>query len=874
MHDSPCLDRRGSQRRMLQFVLPNLATGPRFRPPLSNVIGVLTAFIVASAPLTVAAADLSIDKYFDQLRERQLYVLAETACETRLARPDLPFSERVEYTLQLSRTLAAHARSSDPDERKLQWDRAVQLLDDLMQHPDSEPQRVRLAVQKAFVVADQGEFLKWQSVLAPHDQSLNQAAQTTLQSACSQLRKLQDQLGQEVSAGLRRRRSAGQLKLHELRQLEYNVRYRLGSALLDLALVSPLKSAERAGALIEAEEVFRRFSGGPPGERMTVLGSIMLARCYRLRGNWNGVDERLQQLDNGQLDEPLKDELVAERAELQLAAGQPREAVELLSEYRKQRGMLTGRLTFLRLQSLIAVWRMVRELKRDDLADELIKQIRLETQQAERTAEMFWVYRCRRLLQETETARTYGGELAALIRQAQALFASRELDAAAARYASAAEWAAENEMEPEAAEFLHTAGSIQLENSQTDEAAELFQQVFANYPQSPQAAPAHLLWCYCLGIRYDEQRTAATRVAYTAALEQHLAGFAQSNTSADAHWMLGRLLERRLQYTQALPHFLAIPEDHDRGLDGMVHAARCYESILNRLDTLGRDASEWSRRATTDLMSFTGRFANAPQLAPGQREILVRLARIRLRPPADYQQADQLLGRALQDASSGADTGAYQEWIEKTAVQLRVISLAGQGQPQAAMRLVTQLADDDVSEVLQVLDGLSEMALQANEETRRQVGRLQLSAAQELLKRRSELNADQQQHLNVCLAQALIATDRTREALGVYDSLLERSPHDIPLLEQAAEALVRVGEPAMVSAAAGHWRTIERQLSPGSTAWIRARYHAILCDAQQGKTEQALTLLKLTRQLYSDLGSDQWRRRFEDLERELTGETR
>ncbi len=99
-------------------------------------------------------------------------------------------------------------------------------------------------------------------------------------------------------------------------------------------------------------------------------------------------------------------------------------------------------------------------------------------------------------------------------------------------------------------------------------------QLVERVPQHPRSPSAHVLAAYALGRLYDAQKTKARREAYTAALEGHLARFKDSPTTGDARFMLARLEEQRLQTTRALPHYLAIPADHPRGLDATASAAR------------------------------------------------------------------------------------------------------------------------------------------------------------------------------------------------------------------------------------------------------------------------------------------------------------
>ena len=854
--------------------LPRTDLPRRFMPGRMQIqmSCLLAALLIGSVSHSAHAQSPEIERYFDGLRSRQLYVLAETACETRLADPQLPDSLRWQYSLQLSRTLTEHARSAGPEERKLQWQRASDVLRKLLSNPAAVSQKPRIETQLALITATRGEHLRWRSALAPFDEELRNQARQTLDQATQELRKVETDLSALVQASLRRKTPPGELQPHELRQLEYNVRYRLGSTLLDYAELYPSGAAERIGAVIEAEEIFRRFSGGPPGDRMTVLGSIMLARCYRLQGRLEGVDDKLARLREVATSLQLLEVLVAEQARLRLAIGQPTEAAQLLIDYRKSIGRLPGELHFLRLRSLIASWKIARQLKREPLAQQLLQQIRQEAAVAETESEPFWAQRCLQLLRETETTDTYGGELAKLVQQANALYQASELASAVALYEQAGQWAAENSQAERTPELWNTAGAIALKAGHHVQAAEIYQRVYTDYPKASQAAEAHMLRAFCLGVVYDKERTAERRLAYTAALQEHLKLYPTVPSSSEAHWMLGRLMERRLQYTKALPHFLAINPTSARAVDGQVHAARCFESILDRLRILNRDQSAWRQQAVDRLTPFALTLSTERQLSLAEREILIRLARIEMTPPANYRAAATLLDRAAQsDARDTADqrSSDYGQWVHKLLVQLRIVALAAQGQPQTAQRLIRQLADDDVSEVLIVLNGLSEVARNQSVEVIRSIGELQLATAEGLQARRSLMSPDQQRNLDRCLGEALLATDQPKRAVDLYEQLVKNSPRDQSLLEQAAEVMVRSGDPRKMPVALDYWRRIEDLHPDGSVQWIRARYNSILCSWESGATKEAIKLMKLTRLLYPKLGSPDWKQKFDELEAEI-----
>lgn len=57
----------------------------------------------------ISSADDPTHSYFEGLRQRHLFGIAEGYCLNRLAQPRITDTERARYTLELIRTLAAHA---------------------------------------------------------------------------------------------------------------------------------------------------------------------------------------------------------------------------------------------------------------------------------------------------------------------------------------------------------------------------------------------------------------------------------------------------------------------------------------------------------------------------------------------------------------------------------------------------------------------------------------------------------------------------------------------------------------------------------------------------------------------------------------------
>src|SRR5438128_2479503 len=97
----------------------------------------------------VAAGEESSDGQFVQgLRERQLFRLAESFCEKRLADAKLPLPERADLVVHLSQTCVDHARSLPPDQADPLWAKSVAATDDFARDFPRSTWRLVVGAQK------------------------------------------------------------------------------------------------------------------------------------------------------------------------------------------------------------------------------------------------------------------------------------------------------------------------------------------------------------------------------------------------------------------------------------------------------------------------------------------------------------------------------------------------------------------------------------------------------------------------------------------------------------------------------------------------------------------------------------------------------
>lgn len=828
---------------------------------------------------TAARADEFSERFFDGLRERRLFGLAEGHCLDRLAADRLSPEQRAEFVVELSRTLAEHGRFVPAgDERDGLWNRAIGVLDDLLaERPPPAPAiRLRLEMQRAFVPAGLGEFLARQVEVQPFDAKLRDRAAGLLDDAIARLVTLEARL-----KGVRPT-SEGPSTL-ELRSAEYNVRLRLAVTRLDRAGLLERTDPNRVGLLRTAEDAFRKLSGGDTSDPTTQRCHVFLARTWRMQGRAADAVRPLEALLSGEerLTTPVLDEVEAERAMILLVLGRPDEAAGYLVQYGKDRGRLPGELRFLLSRALVGLWQAARQLEKPDLATNALERLQAHVAATEQEEGGYWGVRCRILLENAVAASDYGAELAHVLREADGRFHSGETAAAVDGYARAIELATERDRPDLVFRFGFTRGSMLLDGGRFDEAAEQLHGVAERFPENERAARADLLAAYAQGRQYDAARTAESRIAYVDSLEAHRSRFPGSPTAGEAAWMLARLHERRLQYTDALKAYLAIPVGHDRGYAAAARAAGTFEAIVALLEQRNQPTDQWVRSARTQLGRVVESFP--PILEPlnlDQARVAVALARWLVgSDPREYDKADELLERVSASWSAtsrtvDADTQSTWRALAREAVQLRIVAMAGRGRVDDANRLVDKLAGADPETLLEVLDGLTAVLATGDADLGRRIGILQLAAAAPLEERRDELAPEAVRRLDVCLAEGYLATDQTSRAVGVYERLLAANPRDPDLQRTIAVRLTDNGRPEAARVAKPIWRRLERRAKEGSDEWFGHRYRVALCALRLGEFEECRKLLGVTRALHPGLGGPEWSRRFADLERSLAAADR
>ncbi len=834
------------------------------------VLTLLLVFLNTASPCLAQRFDehdewQRTEQYFDGLRSRGLYSLAETVCHRKISEANLDLITRTRYAVELSRTLTQHSQNAPTMDAQTELlKQARQVIDRVLKARPNHPQQILLESQLAFVSVCELEGLRWRVDLAPYDKSLSEQARQLADSTIPELQRLDSQADEQ--ARNRKIDVLGErLEPHQLRSLQRAIQLRLGLAFLEKARLYPESSPDRADALVRASEVLKRLAAVAVNDPTMWESQLAYATTLRLRGNLAAARNMLEAIREDKPPVSIQDALTVEHVELLIVEDRFTDAADFLREYRATQPQLNGPLNFLMARVFLRLSQIAADKDRPELAAELQQEVQRAIQVAITTGSSYWAARAQNLLADEKSRNTYGAEVGALVREGQSLFASGEIANAAERYSQAFEKAQQQRANQAAAEIGYAFGSILLKQNQHAEAARVFSRVTSLDQSGERAADADLLAAWCLGMLFRDSPTREHREAYMVALDRHRLTFSDSVTASEATWMLAQLQEQRLQTTEALKLYISVPNNHARYHEAMIGIARCAETILNRLRRLNKPRSEWEQAIVNLLSPYIQTAMNSQaELSASEADFLIRSSRIliSLEQP-DFNSADGLLQHILVSAAQDnppRQTPLPQDIVE-TATGLRIVSLTGRGNTEAAADLLKSTVLLDRTRLTGILSGLSSVAEYLSDDQRRKVGRIQLTAMELAGFNPTALADKDLDTFGPVIASAFEMTDQLENAVEILNRLLSQRPSDAAMRRRVADLLLQTGDPTAIADARAQFRKLESTLKAGSDEWMDARIHVIEAAIQLKEFEDARKLLKVTQLLYPNPSTDDFKRR-------------
>lgn len=845
------------------------------------------------------AADQAHTQYFEQLRQRGLFSLAEGEAISRLEADKLSLADKTQLSIELSRTLMEHAAFVTDEQREELWQRARTVVQDLLDQNPTSPRSLMLEGQLAVVAIAEATWLCGERLIRPFDDALSDQVQVTLNTAIQQLSDIEKLLTDPSREAAAKRNQPGGPTAYELRSLLHQARWQIGLAWFHLAELAADDAEDQTKNIANAEQFLRRLTEAAD-EPLQSRVKVLLAACARLKRDFPRATQMLASLEKSDAQpELIRDAIAVEQARLLLGNGRPDEAAQLLLKVRSRRQRLTGEMWFLQTRALIALAEIAATKKQEALAASLQDQIKTTVDRCQSQVGGFWARRCRQLWDNSLTAKKYGPELDGLMQQARHDFTTGRVESSLEKYAAAEKIAVRDHQTELAMELGFTRASILLEQKQYELAAADFLRLVSDYPSQQRTARAHLLGTYALGRLYDEKKSQPRREAYTEALDRHLQDYANDVTVNDARLMKAQLEEQRLQATQALPLYLEVESTHARAAEAAAGAARCYETILKRMQERGLETNEFQREAMERLGRYlAAKKGSIDQWTMTDADVALRLASISLMSsPSNLSAAEQGVNPATKEPRPGereADESHFdlaQRWLDlvssflteqekkdeaKDAAAalrqrmqpLRTVTLSARGRLAEAEQSLDAFAKDDVA-LFSVIETWDRWLSSGTTADRATLAGLQLKAVKRVTDHKDQLSPAQRARLDQLLINASLATGDVTRAIESLKRISDSFAKDAAKQQEVAERLSILKEPEALKLAKQCWRRVESLTKPGSSAWMSARLHVLRLGLRQGQFDEARKLMQVTRVLYPELGGEEFKQEFDAIEAEL-----
>ena len=814
--------------------------------PVLLILPVL--LVLTACPIPAASAqDTSLrDRYFDGLRQRGLFSLAESVCFEELARKDLHPDTRLEWTLQLSRTHLQHAQVTGGTQQRDLFDRARDVLDTFSTSHPRHPETLRVRVQAALIPLAHGGYLARLADLAPLDRDRRGQALQMLEQGIDRLTPLQKRL-----------ENPGPLDTRRRQLLLATSRWRLARAHLDRVRMMTPGTPDRAADLIAAGETLKRMSPGGLGEELRQARTRLQAQVARRQ---HDLTLARKLLVSARFEDD--DGLLAERVWVELDDRQPALAWQLIQKRLDRPPPASDELIYLAQASLGQFWQTTATGTPASTADDLWTRWLVASQRAIAVPDTYWRIRAKSDRDLLVAVKRLGPELAHGQHRAISLYQAGRDDEALEAFAEVIRTALKSGQLELAGDLAFTRGSVMVKVQRYAEASVSFRGVVDQQPVHPKAASAHLLWAWCLGQVDRRQTTPSRREAYHQALVQHRTRYPRHNTTAEATWLLAALTHQQQHADRARALWLEIPGSHARS-----DAARRLVGESFEAEAAGMDPADPARGrrlalAISSLDQLVSQLPGPPRRwSPDQAALAISLARLGLKPTRpDYRRVDQLLELVLTRGPAVTLTAPDSRAValRDSARQLRVLSLAGQGRLDDARGLIANFAGRP-AELLALLDGLDRIAVTirtTRPTDRRRLGELQLQAAQTLEPQRKSLRPEDRRRLDRCMAQAYVAAGLPLRAAALYQDLVKKSPRDWRLRSRLAEIRVAIGTADQLKTAVNDWLVAEGLLKAGSDDWMSVRLQTLKTLHKSGQLKKCRQLLAVTELLYPDGGTD------------------
>lgn len=807
---------------------------------------------------TAEPSDAHDERFLRGLRELRLFTMAENYCQERLRDSAITAARRVELTIELSRTYAEHALQTAPAERAPLWKRAHEVAGDFVRENPRSGRLLLVRTQAALAALAQGELARQEIELAAPDEAVLENARASIRAAVASLKQLDDDVTAELVRRARIEAQGDQLTAPELSSLQTHLRYQLARAFRNQGLLYAEGSNDRLNAITQALEKLDSISDLADDDPLKWPSLLDVVTCYRLMRDTNLAEQRLTQLVKQTPPTQIANRVAAESLRLLLARGRLAEANTLAQQYVPTGPAGSGDFEYARLEASLTSWR---EASQQRVAADAARWEKASADQVRHitaTQGPYWARRAEMLLARSIGRSVTAESSAALLQAAAAFYRSGQHDEAIAGYdrATAAAKAAGDDNTAFNASIA--AAQIEQQRQHHEPASARYRKAAQSSPQHPQAASAHLLAIYYAGQAAQSPQSPGLKL-YGDLLEEHLQSWPRSDTTGQAAWQLGVLREHEGNWPAAVQAYALVPVEHAQYVTAIEGASRASTAWIGQAGAKQAEVTAAASKFFDERLLGADR--RLPERwTPAARAAALALAQIELTSNSgNPRRAEQYLTAALQSPEPAAAA-----W--KTAAQtLLVAALARQNRPAEAQRLLAQISQGSLAELIALVESLDRVTTDAASDARRQLATLELQALTLLDPLTKQLTEPQLRVVRRVHASALSDLGRWQEALAEWQTLARQYPRDGLIQEGLATSLGDSGDPQLQLEALTRWHEIIDKTKSGSPRWFRAHLAFARVQLAQGKKSQARSTIKVVELGYPDFGGGEMKGKFQAL---------
>ena len=831
-----------------------------------------------SASFRVASA--SNLRFFEGLRERNLFQLAEMLCQRELNRSDISGQAQLFYRIELARTYAAHAQTVPIDQADALWESAYATLKPQPDEKNSE--RVSLLdVETGILRAEQAGQLFWIAIAEPDDEALKARFLKVAQQANSEL----ESASQIVSRFLKRPAQSSaetvilENRLTANRLSEIQVTH--ARLFLQVAQVQQQDVPERTAAVERARALASPLAKKQTNRFWEQSARLVLLSAARIQNDQAELDRLYRSLNRPGIDLQIRNQATAEYARFLLAENRTTEAAEMILNYGRESGALSAELEGLRLEALLKMAVVVRQTGEARLADELENEVQHRLEKLEAKGENYYLWRIRKLQQHYQLEQRFGPSISRKLLQARGAVQREEWDAAQTGYDAAVKLALQESRGKLLIELGREAAAVDFRIRDYQHAENLLKTIWESSPLLPGMESIHLLWIYALGRDYISNPTQQKVTRYLEALQQHRQRYKDRTTSIEATWLLAELQFARMQVTRALDLYRKIPQTDSRYLAAQIRVVQCYQWILQRVRELGQPSLDWQNRAVEFALEKQNSWKNREIQQPEQAELLLATSRVlldaRAQQPAllqrDMQRILNVSRTAIDKSRDDPETLRKWEKVFHSARALEGILLVSRGEVDQARKLFTSensslgTAEDRLfmarqlaslgGETPRVRQIVAELLLLLTDE---------LKTGSDAYKRLSRQQAIEIRELR---AEAFANSGQTTKAVALYEQLLQEAPENRNYLNRLSTLLEMCNNRKHWEKAYALWKGRVGKEKQGTEAWLEARYHLAKAGMNLDRLEEARKIVQVTLLLYPNIGSKDLQDRYRKLAEQL-----